>query len=209
MEVVQNLIKEIDQTLLDRKQLHVKLYKESPQEEERQMKTLVIVAHPNLAQSVVSKAWCETIQGHATIHDLTANYPDGKIDIAREQALLEAHDRIIFQYPLYWYAAPAILKQWMDAVFTEGWAFGPGGDKMEQKQIAAAVSCGAPEEVFGEGAQQGHSLAYFLGVYDGIASFLRCQYKGFHAVYDTYNPRFKEDILPANCQEYLRFVLQA
>ncbi|WP_373811713.1 NAD(P)H-dependent oxidoreductase, partial [Porphyromonas loveana] len=68
-------------------------------------KTLVIVVHPDLDHSVINKAWTKAVEGAATIHNLYGQYPDGRIDVAHEQALLEAHDRIIFQFPLYWYAA--------------------------------------------------------------------------------------------------------
>lgn len=168
-------------------------------------KTLVIVVHPNIEQSVINKAWIKAIEGEATIHDIYANYPDGQINIEHEQALLEKHDRIIFQFPLYWYAAPYLLKKWMDEVFTEGWAYGNGGDKMENKELSAAVSCGSPESAFAEGAQQCHSLRNYLNIFDGIAAFLRANFTGYHACYDSYNPQLKE-VLPANCEAYLKFV---
>lgn len=89
--------------------------------------TLIIVAHPDLEHSVINKAWMEALTGHATIHSLCDAYPTGTpIDVAHERALVERHDRVILQFPLYWYSAPAILKQWTDEVFGEGWAFGKG-----------------------------------------------------------------------------------
>ena len=139
-------------------------------------KTLVIVVHPDLTKSVINKAWAKAIEGAATIHHLYEQYPNGQIDLAHEQALLEAHDRIVFQFPLYWYAAPYLLKKWMDEVFTEGWAYGAGGDKMEGKEICAAVSCGSPKSAFAEGAQQCHTLRSYLNVFDGIAAFLRARF---------------------------------
>lgn len=168
-------------------------------------KTLVIVVHPDLDHSVINKAWTKAVEGAATIHNLYGQYPDGRIDVAHEQALLEAHDRIIFQFPLYWYAAPYLLKKWMDEVFTEGWAYGAGGDKMEGKELCAAVSCGSPETAFVEGGQQCHSLRNYLNVFDGVAAFLRSHFTGYHACYDSYSPKLVE-LLPANCEAYLRFV---
>ena len=97
-------------------------------------KTLVIVVHPTLSTSTINKAWSEAAYGHATLHFLYDAYPNGaSFDIAAEQALIEAHDRIVFQFPLYWYAAPYLLKKWLDEVITYGWAYGEGGDKMEGK----------------------------------------------------------------------------
>ncbi len=169
------------------------------------MKTLVIVAHPHIEKSVINKRWIDALTGQVTIHQLYAAYPQGTpINVAHEQALVEKHDRIIFQYPLYWYAAPALLKEWIDSVFTDGWAYGAGGDAMVNKEIGVAVSCGGKELEFSARGNQCHPLTTYLSVYDGIAAFARARYIGFHAVYDTYNPQI-QSIMEANCQEYIRF----
>ena len=39
------------------------------------------------------------------------------------------HDVVIFQFPLFWYSTPPILKQWQDIVLEYGWAYGEGGTK--------------------------------------------------------------------------------
>uniref|UniRef100_H3CBA8 Ribosyldihydronicotinamide dehydrogenase [quinone] n=1 Tax=Tetraodon nigroviridis TaxID=99883 RepID=H3CBA8_TETNG len=44
-------------------------------------------------------------------------------DIVAEQRKVEEADLIIFQFPLYWFSVPAILKGWFDRVFTQGFAF--------------------------------------------------------------------------------------
>ncbi len=41
-------------------------------------------------------------------------YPDFIINVKREQELVENHDNIIFQFPLYWYSSPSLLKKWID-----------------------------------------------------------------------------------------------
>lgn len=45
-------------------------------------------------------------------------------DIREEQAKLAAAELLVFQFPLWWYGPPAILKGWLDRVLTEGFAFG-------------------------------------------------------------------------------------
>ncbi|WP_455228870.1 NAD(P)H-dependent oxidoreductase, partial [Kingella denitrificans] len=90
-------------------------------------KTLVIVAHPDIARSTVNQTWARTLaaqEDRYTVHELYAAYPDGKIDVAAEQALIEAHGSVILQFPVYWFSCPPLLKQWFDSVFTHGWAFG-------------------------------------------------------------------------------------
>jgi NAD(P)H dehydrogenase (quinone) len=56
-------------------------------------------------------------QRHASIR---RGYAD---DILREQDRLAAADLVIFQFPLWWYAVPAILKGWTDRVLTHGFAY--------------------------------------------------------------------------------------
>ncbi len=44
-------------------------------------------------------------------------------DIAAEQEKLKWADAIIFQFPLWWFSVPAILKGWFDRVLAAGWAY--------------------------------------------------------------------------------------
>jgi len=48
-------------------------------------------------------------------------------DIAAEQEKLAMADAVIFQFPLWWFGAPAILKGWIDRVFAYGLAYGYQG----------------------------------------------------------------------------------
>ncbi|KDE37005.1 UNVERIFIED_ORG: NAD(P)H dehydrogenase (quinone) [Kosakonia oryzae] len=47
-------------------------------------------------------------------------------DIAREQAKLQRADAVIFQFPLWWFSMPAIMKGWVDRVYACGFAYGVG-----------------------------------------------------------------------------------
>ncbi|WP_322904787.1 NAD(P)H-dependent oxidoreductase [Paenibacillus campi] len=107
--------------------------------------TLVILAHPNLQQSRVNRRWQQELLLHPqsiTVHELYTTYPDWQIDVKREQQLLEQYDRIILQFPLYWYSYPPLLKKWMDDVFTYGWAYGSTGDRLKGKLFGLAMSIG-------------------------------------------------------------------
>ncbi|XP_036303629.1 ribosyldihydronicotinamide dehydrogenase [quinone] isoform X3 [Pipistrellus kuhlii] len=44
-------------------------------------------------------------------------------DIVDEQKKVQEADLVIFQFPLYWFSVPAILKGWMDRVLCQGFAF--------------------------------------------------------------------------------------
>ncbi len=89
------------------------------------MKTLVNLFHPHLDKSTVHRSWAQRLAQEAdiTLRDLYALYPDGKIDVAAEQAALLAHDRLVFEHPFYWYSTPPLMKQWLDDVLTYGWGW--------------------------------------------------------------------------------------
>lgn len=174
------------------------------------MKTLVYVAHPNIEESTINKAWLEAaekVEG-VTLRQICQLYPDGEIDLALEQGLMEEHDRIIWQYPFYWYAAPWELKRFIDKTFTFGWAYGAGGMKLQGKEIGVAVSCGSPEEAFSPEGSQKHSLGEYLNVMDGIAAFVGMKYIGHWSFYDTYNKEHVLKELEPNCQGYQEWLVK-
>lgn len=47
-------------------------------------------------------------------------------DVALEQEKLLWADTVIFQFPLWWFSMPAILKGWVDRVYAYGFAYGVG-----------------------------------------------------------------------------------
>lgn len=47
-------------------------------------------------------------------------------DVRAEQEKLLWADTVIFQFPLWWYSMPAVLKGWVDRVFTFHFAYGVG-----------------------------------------------------------------------------------
>lgn len=47
-------------------------------------------------------------------------------DIAAEQEKLRWADAVIFQFPLWWFSLPAILKGWIERVYAFGFAYGVG-----------------------------------------------------------------------------------
>lgn len=47
-------------------------------------------------------------------------------EIVAEQDKLRWADTVILQFPLWWFSMPAILKGWVDRVFTQGFGYGVG-----------------------------------------------------------------------------------
>lgn len=109
------------------------------------MKILHLVFHPDIESSRVNQTWKRQIEGSGKVtmsRDMYAEHPDFIFDVAKEQELLEAHDRIVIQFPFYWYSVTPLLKKWLDDVLTTNWAYGPEGDKLKGKDLQLIVSVG-------------------------------------------------------------------
>ncbi|TDR18300.1 NAD(P)H-dependent oxidoreductase [Marinicella litoralis] len=107
-------------------------------------KVLVLFAHPVYQTSLLNKSLLAGLPNseHVTLHDLYETYPNFMINVAREQALLESHDVIVFQHPMYWYSCPALLKEWMDLVLEHGYAYGTGATALKDKYFISSITSG-------------------------------------------------------------------
>ena len=142
------------------------------------MKTLVILAHPNIEASRVNRRLIEEVRKHSeiTVHELYSSYPDWVIDVPREQVLLESHDRIVFQFPLYWYSTPPLLKKWQDDVLTYGWAYGTQGKKLQGKELLIATSIGGRQEVYQAGGSNHFTMSEILRPLHATANMCKMTY---------------------------------
>jgi NAD(P)H dehydrogenase (quinone) len=80
-------------------------------------------------------------------------------DIRAEQEKIAWADVLVFQFPLWWFGPPAILKGWFDRVLVQGFAFGLkdaagttlryGDGGLAGKRALIVTSVGARESSFG------------------------------------------------------------
>jgi glutathione-regulated potassium-efflux system ancillary protein KefG len=121
---------------------------------------LVLFAHPAFHRSRVQRVLRQAAHAVSgvTVHDVYEAYPDFDIDVAREQALLQAHDVIVWQHPLFWYSTPAIVKQWQDLVLTHGWAYGREGTALHGKWWMHAVSAGGGAAAYTPTGRNRHTV---------------------------------------------------
>lgn len=152
------------------------------------MKTLVNVFHPRLGQSRINSRWVEAwrSQPDVTLNLVDAQYPDGRIDRAREQALLLNHERIVFQHPLYWYSVPPLMKAWLDEVLTSGWAYGRGVTTLHGKQWWSVISAGGTAEDYQAGGFNEYSLSELLKPLQRTAGMLGMLYLPPHVEYGVH-----------------------
>jgi glutathione-regulated potassium-efflux system ancillary protein KefG len=146
-------------------------------------RTLVLLAHPRLSASRINAALlgaARDVEG-ITLHDLYHAYPDGFIDVAAEQQRLLAHDNVVLQFPIQWYAMPALLKHWFDEVLQAGWAYGQDGHALRGKGLFVAATSGGDPEGYGRHAAQ-FTLAELFRPIEASARYCGMRWLG-HAAY--------------------------
>lgn len=79
-------------------------------------------------------------------------------DVQEEQQKLKEADAVVFQFPLWWFSFPAIMKGWVDRVFAFGLAYGYKGagnqyrygeGGLAGKRSMLCVTVGGPLEDYG------------------------------------------------------------
>ena len=133
---------------------------------------LILYAHPRHDGSVANKAMRQyAAESHATtLVDLYAEYPTFEIDVAREQDRLDRHDIIVFQHPIFWYSAPAIVKEWQDLVLQHGYAYGANGDKLRGKVTLNVVTSGGSDSAYSSAGTNNFSLRELLRPFEQTAN---------------------------------------
>ncbi len=148
---------------------------------------LVLFAHPVPQQSEVNIFLFNDAKNvsNVTAIDLYAHYPDFNIDVIREQQRLVSHDVIIFQFPLYWYSTPSILKEYQDLVLEYGFAYGKGGSALKGKQFFCAISAGGKEEAYQSDGFNHFTIRQLLQPLEQMASITTMTYLAPFALFGS------------------------
>lgn len=134
------------------------------------MKHAIILAHPKPTSfcASIAKTCARTLRslGHTVIvrdlyqMDFDPRLQAGEIpvytgyapatDVVRERDSLASVDSFIFIYPFWFNAPPAILKGYVDRVFSMGFGYRPGAGGtdtlLDGKSLTTFSTSGAPEE---------------------------------------------------------------
>ncbi|WP_176736846.1 NAD(P)H-dependent oxidoreductase [Oligoflexus tunisiensis] len=169
---------------------------------------LVLYAHPNPEQSRLQKLLHAAIQDleGVKIHDLYRLYPHHYIDVRTEQLSLQQADLIVFQYPLYWYSCPALLKEWQDTVLQQGFAYGPGGDALHGKDFLQVLSIGAQTMAWERQGSQRFSLSELLRPFEATAWL--CGLHAHRPLLMQGNAGRTEEVLQAQAQQYRQLLVE-
>lgn len=100
-------------------------------------------------------------------------------EVKTEMEKLEWADFILFNFPLWWSSAPAILKGWFDRVLAFGYAYHPRDTKFKTgrfvgKTAMCAITAGGSEAAYTAGGENGdllemiyhinHGTLYYCGI---------------------------------------------
>lgn len=137
----------------------------------RTHRTLVLLAHPNLAGSRVNSTLAGAVRDleGVTVRDLATVRSETGFDVADEQRLLVEHDTIVLQFPWYWYSVPGILKEWMDQVLLHGFAYGREGTRLHGKTLQVVTTTGGPDESYRIGGHNRFTMTELMRPIDATA----------------------------------------
>jgi glutathione-regulated potassium-efflux system ancillary protein KefG len=141
-------------------------------------KILLITAHPALEKSRNNIRLMKAADSidDVVIRDLYELYPRFFINTEIEQQYLEQSQVIILQHSFYWYGIPALMKQYLDMVFTHGWAYGKDGNKLQDKILFNALTTSGTRESYHENEHNRFPLASYLIPYNQLAYVCRMHY---------------------------------
>ena len=148
---------------------------------------IVYYAHPGHRYSHANKAmWkkARDVSGITRV-DLYGAYPRFDIDIDLEQQRLLEHDVVLFQFPMFWYSTPSLIKEWEDLVLEHGFAYGHGGTALHGKTLMLAVTAAGPREAYTPDGYQHHDIREFLFPLEQTATLCGMRFPAPYVLYSS------------------------
>ena len=96
-------------------------------------------------------------------------------DVRAEQAKVAAADLVLFHFPVWWFGMPAILKGWVDRVFSRGFAYA-AGRKYERghfqgKRAMLCISTGTASTLYEPDGIDGDLLHVLWPIHNGMLAY--------------------------------------
>ncbi|WNZ26785.1 NAD(P)H-dependent oxidoreductase [Leptolyngbya sp. NK1-12] len=122
------------------------------------------------------------------IEELYATEVEGFVpELEAELQKLEWCDLMIWQFPLWWFSVPAILKGWVDRVFAMGRVYGNGHiyetGRFRGKKAMLSLTVGGAKEAYLEDGFNGDIQAILRPIQRGILQFTGFDVLAPHIVY--------------------------
>lgn len=114
-------------------------------------------------------------------------------DVAKMHRRVEAADHLAFVYPVYWWGMPAMMKGWIERVFTGGWAYQYGAGVDDRgKQPLNALLPSIPTVLIGIGGSKertyqkyGYDAAMRTQIDVGVFAYCGVDDVQSHLIYDV------------------------
>lgn len=134
-------------------------------ERDKKMKNILIIkAHQQypIAKGELNLLMADSMEKFFNVHDCNVNKTDTSIayDKKQEQEKFLWADTVIFQFPVFWFTAPATLHQYIQDVYEYGVfyssskEYGQGG-LLKGKQYMFSTTWGASKDTFRAGLWEG------------------------------------------------------
>lgn len=174
--------------------------------QEHKHNLLILFAHPALQKSRVNRQLMNAVKDleGITFHDLYEAYPDFHVDVKKEQAILSRNDIIVFQFPLYWFSVPALLKEWQELVLEYKWAYGKTDVALQGKKLMTAVSTGGRESLFCREGFNRHTIREYLAPVEQLARICGMEYLSPFVVHGTHELMGPE--IDGHAEDYRRVI---
>lgn len=117
-------------------------------------------------------------------------------DVVEEQRKVAAAELLVFQFPLWWYGVPAMLKGWFDRVLTNGFAYGMvdpesgmplryGAGPLAGRRALVIVTAGEDERSIGPRGISGDIDSLLFPVTHGTLWYTGIEPLDLHVVHDA------------------------
>ena len=125
---------------------------------------LILLAHPNIAQSKANAAMIQAVKGTPNVEIINIYEAPFKAETYAE-AFKKSHT-IVFQFPFYWASAPHMLKKWCDEIFF----FLQENPGVKGKKLMVATTTGSEYEAYRSGGRNQFTMDELLRPYQLLAN---------------------------------------
>ncbi len=182
------------------------------------MNVLVVYAHPNPESfnHAILKRFTDGLRSKNHTVEILDLYAEGfdpllsaadltslqagktPADIQSQQAKVAWAEGLVFIFPIWWSSMPALLKGWIDRVFSLGFAYafaedGPKGLLKQQKALLITTSGGDQAFFDHSGIQKAIQMTIDLGIF-GFTGIPKIQHEFFYNVVQI-DPAARESYL--------------
>ena len=96
-------------------------------------------------------------------------------DVRTEQAKVAAADLVLFHFPVWWFGMPAILKGWVDRVFSRGFAYSAGRKydrgHFKGKRAMLCITTGTASTLYEPDGIDGDLLHVLWPIHNGMLAY--------------------------------------